>query len=258
MKFTRMAALSAVLAAGISMPAFAAWDQVGSVDVGYRADRDVRHFDFGGPIEKLRLQAERSNIYCTSIRATFGNGRTREIFSGRLREGRAENVDLPGDQRNVRRLDLRCDSSDRHGGRIRVLADVGRYRGDWMRGPNWGATWAHVFNWGSNVVNDWHYLGKASFEGRNDSESTFAGWRGRGTDALALKPIDASARCSRITATFANGRSRVLNLHNGDYLRQGEYNAVDLPGDKRNLTSLIMKCRATDARRVTIQIYTSK
>jgi hypothetical protein len=41
-------------------------------------------------------------------------------------------------------------------------------------------------------------------------------------------------------------------------MRQGQYYKIDLPGDQRNLTSLNLRCRATDARRVTVQIFTSK
>ena len=149
-------------------------------------------------------------------------------------------------------------ADDRGGGMIRVMADIGSHRAEWMRGPNWGATWAHVFNWGSNAVNDWQYLGKADFVSRSDSDTTFAGWRGHGSDSIALKPIGADARCSQITATFDNGRTQNLALHNGDMLRQGTFNGVDLPGDRRNVASLYLKCRATDARRVTIQIYTGK
>lgn len=258
MKLTRMAALAAILTAGVSAPALAAWDTVGSVDIRSGRDNDVRHFDFGGPVERLQFRADDSDIMCRSVTATFGNGRTQQIFSGRLREGRATGVDLPGTARNVTRLDFQCSAMERRGGTIKVMADVGRYRSDWMRGRNWGATWAHVFNWGSNAINDWKYAGDARFEGRDDSESTFTGWRGRNSDAIALKPLDANARCSRVTATFANGSTQNLAIHNGDMLRQGEFNSLDLPGDKRNVTSLYMKCRATDARRVTIQIFTSK
>ncbi|HEY0301605.1 MAG TPA: hypothetical protein VGC36_09745 [Rhizomicrobium sp.] len=258
MNRTRVTCLAAFLVAGVSVPALAAWDSIGSVNIGFRMDNDVRRFDFGGPVEKLQFRAERSDIRCSSVTATFENGRTRQIFSGRLREGRATAVDLPGASRNIRSLEFKCGASERRGGAIQVMADVGRYRADWMRGPNWGATWAHLFNWGSNAVNDWKYAGDARFEGRGDSESTFTGWRGRGSDAIALKPIDANARCSQVTATFANGATQNLAVHNGDVLRQGEFNAVDLPGDRRNVTSLYLKCRATDARRVTVQIYTSK
>ena len=258
MKLTRMAALAAVLAVGASVPALAAWDTIGSVDVGFRHDNDVKHFDFGGSVEGLRLRADQSDVNCRSVNATFGNGQTRQIFSGRLQAGRASNVDLPGAARNITRLDFSCGASARRGGTIQVMANVGRYRAEWMRGPNWGATWAHVVNWGSNAINDWKLAGDARFVGRNDSESTFTGWRGRGSDAIALKPLDANARCSQVVATFANGNTQNLAFHNGDVLRQGEFNAVDLPGDRRNVTSLYMKCRATDAARVTVQIYTSK
>jgi hypothetical protein len=258
MKTTRLAVLAAVLTVGVSVPALADWDRIGTVDVSRGRDRDVRNFDFGGSVESLRLQADRSDINCRSVNATFGNGRTRNVFSGNLRQGSMTNVDLPGRDRNITRLAFNCSADERRGGTIRIFADVGRYRSEWMRSPNWGALWAHTFNWGSNAVNNWQYAGDARFEGRNDSESTFTGWRGRNSDAIALKPLGASARCSRVTATFQNGRTQNLALHNGDVLQQGEFNSLDLPGDRRNLTSLYMKCRATDARAVTIQIYTSK
>jgi hypothetical protein len=258
MRRIRLAAIAAALCTSVSVPALAAWDNIGTVDVRYGRDNDIRHFDFGGPVEALRLGAEGSDIRCRSVTATFANGRTREIFDGMLREVRPRRVDLPGHARNITRLDFACGAERRRGGQIQVMADVGRYRADWMRGPNWGATWAHVFNWGSDVANNWQYLGKASFVGRHDSDTTFAGWRGRGSDAIALKPLNADARCSQVTATFENGRTQNLAIHNGDYLHQGMYSSVDLPGDRRNVTSLYLKCRATDARRVTIEIYTSK
>jgi hypothetical protein len=258
MKFSRVTALAAVLAAGVSAPVLADWDQVGTVQISGHRDRDVARFDFGGPVERLRLRADRSDIRCDSVSARFGNRNDREIFSGRIDRGRTVDVDLPGRERNITRLTFRCQARDDRGGQITVVADVGRYRRDWMSGPNWGASWAHVFNWGSNLINNWQYAGEVRFEGRGDSESVFTGWRGRGSDAIALKPVDANARCSRITASFERRPPRPLNLHNGDFLRQGEFNAVDLPGDKRNITSLSLNCRATDARRVTIQIYTSK
>ncbi|MEJ0041114.1 MAG: hypothetical protein WDM81_02275 [Rhizomicrobium sp.] len=215
-------------------------------------------FDFGGPVEKLQLTANRSDIRCSSVTATFDNGRTRQLFTGRLREGRATAIDLPGTARNIRRLDFQCGANERRGGTIQVAADVGRYRADWMRGPNWGATWAHLFNWGSNAINDWKYAGDARFEGRGDSESTFTGWRGRGSDAIALKPLDANARCSPGDGDLRQRRDPEPSRPQRRDAAQGEFNAVDLPGDRRNVTSLYLKCRATDAARVTVQIYTSK
>jgi len=274
MKTSRLMALAAMLCASAASPALADWDHVGSVDVGGRHDRDSgdmgRHhdrdaqsgryshtFELGGPVSRLQLRAD-SNVNCDSVSATFANGDARDIFSGRLREGRAKNVYLPGRLQHITRLNFDCQARDRDGAKIEILADVGRYREDWQRGPNWQQTWAHVFNWGSNEINHWKYLGEESFEGRNDSETAFAGWQGRGSDAVALMPTNANARCSQVKATFDNGNSQVLAIHNGDYMSKGMYYKLDLPGDRRNIASLSMRCRATDARRVTIQIFTSK
>ncbi len=258
MNRTRLAVLAAVLCAGAATPAFADWSMVGSVDVTHGHDRDVRNFDLGGPVDRLQLRAENNTVDCRSVKATFGNGRTRQVFSGRIYENHPANVDLPGNNRNIKRLAFNCSAGQWHHATIRIAADIGSHRAEWQRNPNFGHVWANVFNWGSNAVNNWQYIGQESFEGRRDSESAFTGWRGRNTTSIALKPLDASARCSRVTVMFGNGRTQNLNVNNGDYMRQGQYYKLDLPGDRRNLTSLNLRCRATDARRVTVQIFTSK
>lgn len=256
MNTTRLAALAAVLCVGAAMPAYADWDNIGSVSVSHRRDHDTRYFDLGGPIDRLNLRAEGSNIECRGVNATFGNGHTRQIYSGRLYAGRTTNVDLPGNERNIKRLAFNCRAQGSHG-TIRIAADIGSHRDEWRHNPNFGRVWARMFNWGSNAVNNWKYAGQVSFEGRHDRENAFAGWRGRNVDSIALKPLNASARCSRVAATFGNGHTRVLNVDSGDYMRQGQFYKVDLPGDQRNLRSLNLRCRATDARQVTVQIFTA-
>ena len=52
------------------------------------------------------------------------------------------------------------------------------------------------------------------------------------------------------------GRDQALNVNNGDYLRRGMFYKLDLPGRNRDLNSISLRCRATDARRVTMQIFT--
>lgn len=257
MNRTRLAVIAAVLCAGAATPAFADWDNIGSVDVNYHRDRDVHNLDLGGPVDRLQLRAD-GNVDCRAVNATFGNGTTRQVFSGRLYRNRSTNVDLPGNNRNIKRLAFSCSAQNRGGATIRIAADIGSHRDEWRRNPNFGRVWARMFNWGSNAVNNWQYVGQESFEGRHDSESAFTGWRGRNTDSIALKPLDASARCSRVTAMFGNGRTVNLNVNNGDYMRQGQYYKLNLPGDRRNLTSLNLRCRATDAHRVTVQIFTSR
>src|SRR5581483_5370907 len=222
--------LALFLCAGAA-PAWADWDNIGSINVDFGGDRDAKDFRLGGPVERLQLTADRSDIACRSVRADlggnfgnradngaydrpgnrfgngFGNNRGgTEIFRGMLRRGQATTVDLPGDARTLRGLTFNCAAMDRRGGVIRIVADVGRYRGDWQRGPDWQRTWSRMFNWGSNAVNNWQMIGSESFEGRDDSETTFAGWRGQRTEAVALRPLESDARCSRVTASFARGR----------------------------------------------------
>jgi hypothetical protein len=260
MKIAGIAGFAALFCLGLAAPALAAWDSLGRVNVDGRpgTDRDARTFNMGGPVERLQLRAERSDIECRSVRARFGNGNRRDIFHGRLREGRTVDIDMPGNARNLNRLAFACTALDRRGGTIRISADVGRYRNDWMRGPNWRSTWARMFNWGSNMANDWRLVGTERFEGRRDSERAFTGWRGVNADAVALKPLEADARCNRVVARFRNGRSQSLSINHGDILRRGMYYKLDLPGRQRDLTSLTLRCSAVGAGRVSVQIFTSR
>ena len=85
MRSTSLLTLATAFVAFSAIPAFAQWDRIGSVQVGPGPDQDRIHGRFGGPIERLQLDADRSDVYCRSVRVTFGNGRTRQVFSGRLR-----------------------------------------------------------------------------------------------------------------------------------------------------------------------------
>jgi hypothetical protein len=280
MRNMKLAALTAVFCLGTAVTVFAqpnmgrnrgpgGWDDLGSVTVDGRfgpppgrpgrggMDRDTRSYDLGGPVERLQLRAIGSDINCRSVTARFGNNRNRQVFSGRLDQNRPVNVDLPGDDRNLEGLTFTCASLDQHDALIRISADVGRYRDQWMRGPNWRGAWSRIFNWGSNAVNQWQSVGRETFEGRGDTEMTFVGLRGRHVDSIALMPVNADARCSRVEASFDNGRRQTLNINNGDYLRRGQYAQVDLPGNYRNLDSLYLRCQAVNAGRVEIALYTS-
>ena len=290
MKTSKIALLATLLCAGMATPVLAAWDTIGTIEIdgrngfgspgnrdrdnrdnrgyGDRRDnngfgnrdnnRNARVFDFGGPVEMLQFVALRGDINCQSVNATFGNGQTRNIFNGRLRENRPTNVNLPGRDRSILRLDFNCESDRGRSAGIRIVADVGRYRGEWQRSPDWQRTWSRMFNWGSNQINEWQLIGSKSFDGRGDQETSFAGRRGLRVDSIALKPLESDARCSRVVARFDNGRTQVLALHNRDRLSMGQYEKLDLPGDSRNVSSLTMRCEAIGRRQVTMQVFTSR
>jgi hypothetical protein len=252
-------AIASVLMAGAATPALAAdWQRIETVSVTRGADRDSVTPDFGGPVERLRFTARESGIQCRSISAVFGNGQRQELFAGRIAQGQSRTVDLPGDQRRIARLNFNCRAHDRDGGRIVVQADIGQYRDVWMRHPSWQRTWRNVFgDWDANV-NYWVYLGRQTFTGRNDVETTFAQWGGRSVNAIGLKPINDDARCTRAVATFANGTTRDLNVSRWDTMREDRMYRIDLPGGDRNVTRLTLKCRADHGRTVAISVYANK
>ncbi|MEO8384272.1 MAG: hypothetical protein ABI583_03445 [Betaproteobacteria bacterium] len=265
----------ALLASSSTFPAFAAvppragMENLGTVDVSRQPDRDVVYNRFGGAMERLQLRATDSDINCRSVTARFGNGRSRQIFSGRLVEGRAVNVDLPGDARHVSSLTFNCRADERWGGKVRILADVGQNRAEWMRSPDWPRVWSQLFSGGNdnrvdgrgesmrgrNAPNDdtWSVIGEERFEGRGDHEVASAGWRGNGIRAIALMPVESDARCGRVRADFEHGDDQDLDI--GDRLRRGQYNRADLPGNRRDLVKLTLRCHAEGARNVTIRIY---
>ena len=87
---SRIVILSAALLAATAMPAWAKWDEVGHVDVHRQGERFTRDIPLGGPVDRLQLTATGGDVLCRHVRATFGNGRSREVFHGTLREHRAQ------------------------------------------------------------------------------------------------------------------------------------------------------------------------
>lgn len=260
MKMKRIFALGVLIVAGTAVPAFADWDRIGSVNVSPGRDRTTVYGSFGGPIERLHLNADRSDVYCRSIYVRFTNGRTRNVFSGRLDKDNPRVIDLPGYQRSVRRIDFRCRALERRTAQIRISADIGSYRETWRRHPNFERLWSRLFNWDDNRYgnrNDrdgWVRLGSERFTGR-EREIAFAGVRGRGLTAIGLRPSDDDARCSTVRVHFANGRSRDVGVDWGDRLEEDRLYRVDLPGDERNVERIEMVCRAIGDRDVTINIF---
>ncbi len=257
MKRATLLAMAAVMAVGVSVPAQAAYVRLGSVEVGYRTDADTAYTRFGGGMESLRLTADRSDIFCRSIRVRYANGDVDNVFRGALREDRPVNVDLRGHRAHVDSIRFVCRSDEFRGGKIYIAAEVGRYGDEWRRHRDWDRLWSGIFGMGHGpgpFHDEWITLGRESFEGRHDSESTFAGWRGHSVDRIGLRPLNADARCTRVMATFENGRTRDLYVDRFDRMERDRVTVIDLPGRDRNLRSLYLQCRAVGERRVIIEI----
>ncbi len=261
MNRSRILALATVVSIGFTAPALADFVKLGSVDVGYRTDRDTTWSRFGGGMEGLRLEADRSDVKCRSIVAHFGDGSQQNVFSGQLMDNRPIVVDVRGGARRVRDVTFTCRSDERNGAKIYVEADVGRYQDEWRRSPEWMLFWSHVFNWatpGNNNGNDpnvWVSLGRQTFQGRNDVDSTFTGWGGRSVEKIGFKAVNDDARCSRVRVNFASGTSTMLNVGRLD---QGRFQSFDLPGNSRNVKSIDMRCRGLNKFNVAIEISARK
>ncbi len=257
-KLSCAAAIAAVILGGATIPAFAGWTNIGRVDFAYGVDKDTTYGSFGGPATALQLTARDSDVACKYVRATFGNGAAANVFQGMLPQGRAVRVDLPGDRRNVSKLAFECRAFVRSGAHIDIAADVDIYRDQWRRNPSWARFFVGPVPSPYQppaASSNWVPIGTERFVGPADRSSTFAGWGGHHVSRIALKPIDADARCARVSATFGSGSTRDLNLNRGGIALRGSLYKIDLPGDVRNVARLDMICRAIGAPAVTIQIY---
>lgn len=281
-----MGLAAAALLCGVSTSAMADdWVRIGAVDVSHGMDRDTNYARFGGGVDRLRLDVRDSDVRCRSVRATFANGSSSEIFRGRLRAGRGQVIDLPGDRARVRKIDFACRADRRSGATIAIFAEVNTYRDEWRRSPDWDRSWSRIFNWGPAAGpgpgygpgprpggpgphhgwngrgwndRDWVSVATQSFEGRNDREVTVAGWRGRNVERIALRALNGDARCSRVTVRYNNGRSNDLNIDRGMRLEQGRGYSFDLPGRDRDVRDVMLHCSPVDGRSVRIEVLARK
>ena len=123
MRRTSTLIVAALLASSVAIPAFAALEPVGSVGFSRYDTHESQPVNATG--DAVTLTARGSDVMCDSVMATFGNGRTREVFRGDLPRGQSVTVDLPGRQRMIDRLDFNCHPTERWRARVDVAADTG-------------------------------------------------------------------------------------------------------------------------------------
>ncbi|HEY2070807.1 MAG TPA: hypothetical protein VGG48_14730 [Rhizomicrobium sp.] len=263
-------ALAAVAGVGLSTPAFADWDNIGSIHVDYGADRDTTSPDFGGPVERLQFTATGGDVQCSAIRAIYANGSSSQLFSGMLRQGQAKGVDVPGRAVTIRRLDFACRSFSHGGANIRMDADIGQYKAQWRASPEWQRTWSRMLHWADNAttpppppppmmsMNNWVQIGTAQFSGMTDRDGGAAGWGGRAITELGFKPVNGDAICGRANVRFANGNMRSFMVNNNQPMQRDRLYRVDLPGTYNSVNSLTLRCHALGKYSVSIQIFGNK
>lgn len=112
----------AALICTTTLPAFADWNQIGSVTFSAGSTYYSARADFSS--DRMMLTSRISDVYCRNVEATFGDGRTRTIYTGMLRANDAVNIDLPGDVRSVRKLAFDCQPTDSSQATVDVAANT--------------------------------------------------------------------------------------------------------------------------------------
>jgi hypothetical protein len=102
------------------------WVTIGRENFQGRRDSESTTTGWRGRnVERIALRPVDNDARCMRISATFNNGRTRDLDVDRkdvMQRGRLTIIDLPGDQRNLRSVDLRCRAVGDRDVTIEILA----------------------------------------------------------------------------------------------------------------------------------------
>lgn len=118
MKTIHSVSLALAIAAGLTFPALAAAGQLASIQVTNRNDYTAVFTAFKGPVSALQISAEKSDIRCVAVTATYANGRTQKVFSGNLPANSIKSLNLLGT--DVAELEITCHALDATSGVIGI------------------------------------------------------------------------------------------------------------------------------------------
>ena len=136
-KVLHILAATAALAAGLSLPTFAGpgdgggndpnfWVRLGAERFEGGMDRESRFAGWGGrSVDRIGLRATNGFARCARVQATFRNGHTRDLDTrglSRMVPGHIYRVDLPGGDRNLVDLRLKCRALGQYAVSIGIFA----------------------------------------------------------------------------------------------------------------------------------------
>ncbi|MBN9566244.1 MAG: hypothetical protein J0H79_01365 [Alphaproteobacteria bacterium] len=254
-----VAVIAAAFSAAVAQPALAAWERTGSVSFDSRLERETQFGGFGYNVNGVQLYAVGSDIACRTVRARFGGGNTREVWSGTLRVGRATAIDLPRNAGPLRGLEFICMAKN-GSGRIDIMADNDGRGSGWRPepgGPGPGAYPGRPDDQAGWDRNNWVALGTARF-GNREGETTVDGAYGRHIRQIGIRAAGGDASCRAMVIRYTNGERQVLDVNGRGVMREGRLYRVDLPGNRRNVLRLALACQSVRAPAVSIQVYANK
>jgi hypothetical protein len=239
MKLIIMSVALVALAAGAREARAERWDSKGWVKLGERTvngrvDHDrIEVGRYEGKFTKLTLYVENSDLELLDLEITFGN---KERFHPEVRhvfkEGsRTRVIDLPGDERTIRSIDLRYRNLP-GGGRARV--EIWGWKADAA-----AATRPAPFTWDSK---GWVMLGERTVNGRVDHDRIEVGRREGRFSKLTLVALDSDLELLDLEVKFARGAPWHPEVKH--FFKEGQRTRViDFPGDERAIRYIDFKYR---------------
>ena len=206
------------------------WVKLGEREVNGRVDHDrIEVGRHDGKFTKLTLYVEKSDLELLDFEITFGNNErfhpeVRHIF----KEGsRTRVIDLPGDERTIKSIDLKYKNLP-GGGRARVEV--------W----GWKAEPARpAFTWDSK---GWVKLGEREVNGRVDHDRITVGRHEGKFSKLTLVVRDSDLELIDFEIKFAKGTPWHPQVSH--YFREGQRtHVIDFPGDERTIRYIDFKYR---------------
>jgi hypothetical protein len=207
------------------------WVKLGERVVNGRVDRDrIEVGRHDGKFTKLTLYVENSDLELLDFEITFGN---KEKFHPEVRhffkEGsRTRVIDLPGDERVIKSIELRYRNLP-GGGRARV--EVWGWKAE--------AAKPAPFTWDSH---GWVMLGERAVNGRVDHDRIEVGRREGKFSRLTLVVLDSDLELIDFEIKFAKGPPWHPEVKH--FFKEGQRTRViDFPGDERVIRFIDIRYR---------------
>jgi len=208
------------------------WVKLGEREVNGRVDHDrIEVGRYEGKFTKLTLYVERSDLELLDFEITFGNKErfhpeVRHVF----REGsRTRVIDLPGDERVIKSIDLRYKNLP-GGGRARV--EVWGWKAEAAAKPA-------AFSWDSQ---GWVMLGERTVNGKIDHDRIEVGRHEGKFGKLTLVVLDSDLELIDFEIKFAKGPPWHPEVKH--FFKEGQRTRViDFPGDERTIRFIDFRYR---------------
>ncbi|MCA9679000.1 MAG: hypothetical protein KC464_28475, partial [Myxococcales bacterium] len=194
------------------------WTMLGERVVNGRRDHDtIKVGAYEGRFDQIVLVVKDHDLELTKLKVTFGNGTKfePEVRHTFREDSRTRVIDLPGNDRIIKKIDLTYRNLERRG---RATVQV----------------------WGRDTrppeprfdPKGWDKLGEARVQGKNDRDTIKIGRDDGRFTKLTFAVEDGDIEVYDVVVTFGNGETfspeTRLTFREGSRTR-----AIDLPGDKR-------------------------